>query len=157
MEPKEGRGTLLHSLIYGEHPVLLGIAGTGEGGEMTLTPLDVRKQLLESLAGLQSAGCPFGHYACPSGACSPYQVGMCNGWLDCEDGSDEQQCEEQTSVVHTFCQPHQFDCGDGNCVGAAGAPSYKYCPVADRGTRGPWGGGVDSAQYLLLIGGPAGG
>ncbi|EEC16848.1 low-density lipoprotein receptor, putative, partial [Ixodes scapularis] len=50
--------------------------------------------------------CEPGQFQCGDGSCIDYRR-RCDGHYDCNDYSDEQNCE---------CEPGQFQCGDGSCI-----------------------------------------
>ncbi|XP_022668849.1 basement membrane-specific heparan sulfate proteoglycan core protein-like isoform X5 [Varroa destructor] len=79
------------------------LAGSGGGASATSegttpTGLDV------------SEGCNRDEAACHSGQCVLRKY-LCDGDYDCEDGSDELNCAQQSE-----CEPNEFECANRRCV-----------------------------------------
>ncbi|CAG9766392.1 unnamed protein product [Ceutorhynchus assimilis] len=57
----------------------------------------------------KSVQCPLGFFGCGDGQCIP-EKDVCDHKYDCQDKSDEHQCNGK------HCPPNHFTCGDGSCV-----------------------------------------
>lgn len=57
-------------------------------------------------------GCDSDQFRCRNGDCVNGNA-QCNGYTECQDGSDETDCPS------TSCQANQFRCRNGQCVNAA--------------------------------------
>ncbi|XP_025082607.1 basement membrane-specific heparan sulfate proteoglycan core protein-like isoform X8 [Pomacea canaliculata] len=69
-------------------------------------------------------GCRSSEFSCSDGQCIASQR-RCDRRLDCEDGSDEENCPPRT------CGPRDFTCRDGQCIDAF-ARCNKAFDCADR-------------------------
>lgn len=59
----------------------------------------------------QSTKCQKNQFKCDSGQCI-YTTGMCDGFEDCSDGSDEKDCGKKSIV----CGKDMFQCTVGSCI-----------------------------------------
>ncbi|XP_038047205.1 low-density lipoprotein receptor-related protein 2-like isoform X2 [Patiria miniata] len=63
-----------------------------------------------AVSGHNQRECPAGHFQCDSGQCIS-RAWKCDGYINCDDGTDEQGCDYGT------CPPHQYQCPSSNrCI-----------------------------------------
>lgn len=63
--------------------------------------------------------CTEDEFQCLSGHCIPWKK-RCNGFVDCDDKSDENQCQveeiPELTTAPTTCSAQQFRCSNGTCI-----------------------------------------
>ncbi|XP_054009839.1 basement membrane-specific heparan sulfate proteoglycan core protein-like isoform X3 [Hylaeus anthracinus] len=77
-------------------------------GQQVMVHLSVEK--FEPPATNRPHVCQYDEATCSNGDCIPKSY-VCNGRLDCTDGSDEMRCS-----IHG-CEPNEFRCNNTQCVG----------------------------------------
>uniref|UniRef100_A0A8C4PZU2 Uncharacterized protein n=1 Tax=Eptatretus burgeri TaxID=7764 RepID=A0A8C4PZU2_EPTBU len=103
--PLTGRGAVLHWLVHPPTPpVLLSIPHTPVYHP---TP---------GVAFPPARSCRDEEAVCSSGQCIPRGY-LCDGELDCVDGSDELDCRKfVTLATQSPCEPNEFRCVNGRCT-----------------------------------------
>jgi len=86
---------------------------------------------------LSGHSCLPGQFRCRYGACIP-DVQMCNGHVNCADGTDE----SVETCQNVKCNRNQFQCRYGACI-----PSTKMC----NGRKDCYYDGSDESAELCLI------
>lgn len=80
------------------------------------------------------AGCSPDQFRCRNGDCVPGYA-QCNGYRDCPDNSDEEECSDP--VAGRGCLSSQYRCDNGQCISilarcngytdCADSSDEKYC------------------------------